>query len=108
MHRQVGDLVLDENGLAKRGLIVRHLVMPGGIAGTREIMKFISQEVSKKTYVNIMAQYYPAGKVDSENYPEINKHLEQSEYDEAIKVANEEGLLRLDPREKFSRRLFNY
>lgn len=106
MHRQVGDLVLDESGLAKRGLIVRHLVMPGGIAGTREIMRFIASEISKDTYVNIMAQYYPAGKVSSDSYPEINQHIEQSEYDEAIKIANQEGLYRLDPREKFSKRNF--
>ena len=103
MHKQVGDLVLDENGLAKRGLIVRHLVMPGGIAGTREIMRFIAKEVSTETYVNIMAQYYPAGKVSGADYSEINRNLDTGEYQEAINIAKEEGLFRLDPREKFSR-----
>ncbi len=61
MHRQVGDLVLNEKGLAEHGLMIRHLIMPGGIAGTREIMRFIATEISTNTYVNIMAQYYPAG-----------------------------------------------
>lgn len=102
MHKQVGDLVLDDSGLARRGLIVRHLVMPGGIAGTRGIMRFIAQNVSKNTYVNIMAQYYPAGKVDNESYPEINRNLEASEYQEALEIAQKEGLHRLDPRQKFS------
>jgi putative pyruvate formate lyase activating enzyme len=99
MHRQVGDLVLDESGLAKRGVMVRHLVMPGGIAGTREIMQFIAEEVSPNTYVNIMAQYYPAGKVGREKYAEINRRITQPEYEEAVRIAHEEGLFRLDPRE---------
>lgn len=99
MHRQVGDLVLDERGLAKRGLIVRHLVMPGGIAGTREIMRYIAREISPHTYVNIMAQYYPAGKVGADSYAEINRHVTREEYNEAVKIAREEGLFRLDPRE---------
>ncbi len=102
MHKQVGDLVVDEDGLAKRGLIIRHLVMPGGIAGTREIMRFIADEISSDTYVNIMAQYYPAGKVDEKNYPDINRHVTREEYDEALAIAREAGLLRLDPRQKFS------
>ncbi|HXF04729.1 MAG TPA: radical SAM protein [Blastocatellia bacterium] len=100
MHRQVGDLVFDEYGLAKRGLLIRHLVMPGGIAGTREIMRFIAREISPMTYVNIMAQYYPAGRVSSEKYPEINRRLRLSEYEEAVRIAHEEGLFRLDSRER--------
>jgi putative pyruvate formate lyase activating enzyme len=99
MHRQVGDLVLDEHGLAQRGLMIRHLVMPGGIAGTREIMRFIAQEISPNTYVNVMAQYYPAGKVGREKYAEINRHITPQEYEEAVRIAQEEGLYRLDPRE---------
>ena len=101
MHRQVGDLVLDERGLAKRGLIIRHLVMPVGIAGTRDIMRFIAEEISTNTYVNIMAQYYPAGKVNDAQYGEINRYITDSEFKEAIEIAHEEGLFRLDPREKF-------
>jgi putative pyruvate formate lyase activating enzyme len=99
MHRQVGDLMLDDHGLTKRGLMIRHLIMPGGIAGTREIMRFIAQEISPNTYVNIMAQYYPAGKVSREKYSEINRHITQQEYEAAVRIAHEEGLFRLDPRE---------
>ncbi len=98
MHRQVGDLVLDEEGLAKRGLIVRHLVMPQQIAGTREIMQWIARELSPDTYVNVMAQYYPAGKVSSQEYSEINRRLQPTEYDEALDEAWRAGLKRLDPR----------
>ena len=65
MHRQVGDLKLDEDGLAYRGLLVRHLVMPGGLAGTEEIMRFLAEEISPYTYVNIMRQYYPAHLADN-------------------------------------------
>lgn len=92
MHRQVGDLVLDESGLARRGLIIRHLVMPGGIAGTREIMKFIADEISNETYVNVMAQYYPAGDVGTDKYAEINRGITQEEYLEALQTAREAGL----------------
>src|SRR5437879_13619015 len=68
MHQQVGDLVLDENSLALRGLIIRHLVMPGGIGGTGEIMEWVARELGPNTYVNVMAQYYPAGKVSDKEY----------------------------------------
>lgn len=104
MHRQVGDLETDERGLAKRGLMIRHLVMPDGLAQTRDIMRFIATEISADTYVNIMAQYYPAGKVDSENYSQINRNITDAEYEEAIAIAHEEGLHRLDPREKLGHR----
>ena len=60
MHRQVGDLVMNEAGVAQRGLLVRHLVMPDGLAGTREIMEFLAREISPNTYVNVMGQYRPA------------------------------------------------
>lgn len=104
MHRQVGDLVLDERGLARRGLMIRHLVMPGGIGGTRDIMRFIASEISANTYVNVMAQYYPAGKVTDDRYAEINRHVTEQEYREAISIAHDEGLHRLDPRELSSHR----
>lgn len=94
MHRQVGGLKFDEQGLAKRGLLVRHLVMPGVIAGTREIMKFLVHEVSPDTYINVMAQYYPAGKVSSEKLPEINRRITQNEYVEAVSAARKAGLYR--------------
>ena len=98
MHRQVGELKVDEHGLAKRGVLVRHLVMPGGIGGTREIMEFLAREVSPHTYVNIMAQYYPAGKVSKDKYPEINRGISRQEYMDAIVAAQEAGLYRLDER----------
>ncbi|HET7091027.1 MAG TPA: radical SAM protein [Anaerolineae bacterium] len=98
MHRQVGELKLDEQGLAKRGVLVRHLVMPGHIAGTREIMEFLAREVSPHTYVNIMAQYYPAGRVTAEKFPEINRHITGKEYAQAVAVAREAGLYRFDER----------
>jgi len=96
MHRQVGDLVLDEKGIALRGIILRHLVMPGGVAGTREIMRFIAREISSNTYVNIMDQYRPCG--DSYNYPPLDRRITSDEYEEALKVAREEGITRLDRR----------
>jgi putative pyruvate formate lyase activating enzyme len=98
MHRQVGPLVFDRFGLARRGLLVRHLVMPGGTAGTEAIMRFLATEISPDTYVNIMAQYYPAGKVDADNYPEINRMVAPDEYQDALRIAIEAGLTRLDQR----------
>ncbi len=103
MHRQVGKLKFDESGLAKRGVLVRHLVMPGGIAGTAEIMEFLACEVSPHTYVNIMAQYYPAGRVTGEKFSEINRRLTRPELAEAMAVAREAGLYRFDERRGVSR-----
>ena len=99
MHRQVGDLLLDENGLALRGLLLRHLVMPGGIASTREIMEWVARELSPDTYVNVMAQYYPAGKVSSREYVEINRPVATDEFREALQAARAAGLWRLDGRQ---------
>lgn len=98
MHRQVGALKMDENGLAKRGVLVRHLVMPGGIAGSGEILRFLAEELSPDTFVNIMAQYHPAGRVSHEKYPEINRRIRNDEYQSAIEVAHAAGLWRLDQR----------
>ena len=98
MHRQVGPLAFDRHGLAKRGVLVRHLVMPGGTGGMREVMRFLATELSPDTYVNIMAQYRPAGKVTAESYPEINRMVTPMEYREAIRIAYEHGLHRLDER----------
>jgi putative pyruvate formate lyase activating enzyme len=98
MHRQVGELKFDEYGLARRGLLVRHLVMPGNIAGTAQIMRFLAEQVSPDTYVNVMEQYYPAGKVSEEKYAEINRHTTTREYLEAVQVARQAGLWRLDER----------
>jgi len=98
MYRQVGDLVIGEDGLAKRGLLIRHLVMPGNIAGTWEIMRWIAQELSPATYVNLMAQYYPAGKVTGTEFPEINRRVTPVEYERARDEALRVGLVRLDSR----------
>lgn len=98
MFRQVGDLVLDEYGVARRGLLLRHLVMPGEVAGTPEIMRWIARELSPRTYVNVMAQYRPAGKVTRSEYTEINRALLPSEYGRALDAAERAGLTRLDIR----------
>ncbi len=98
MYRQVGDLTLDENGVARRGLLIRHLVMPGNVAGTREVMRWIAEELSPTTYVNLMPQYYPAGKVSRLEFREINRRLTPAEYESALEEAWRAGLKRLDPR----------
>jgi putative pyruvate formate lyase activating enzyme len=94
MHRQVGDLYIDENGLAARGLLVRHLVLPGGLAGTARISRFLADEISRATYLNIMNQYRPAYCADS--YPELNRRVSREEYRAALQMALEAGLSRLD------------
>ena len=100
MHRQTGDLVFDEEGVALRGLLVRHLVMPGGLAGTREISRFLADELSPDTYVNIMGQYSPAAQVmrKPDQYSEIGRRITHQEYLEAFEIAIEEGLHRFDHR----------
>ncbi|OIP89799.1 MAG: radical SAM protein [Syntrophaceae bacterium CG2_30_49_12] len=94
MHRQVGDLVVDESGLAVKGLLVRHLVMPRGVADTGEIMKFLATEISVNTYVNIMDQYRPSGEASGEIM--INRHITGEEFALAIQQAKQAGLTRLD------------
>jgi len=96
MHRQVGPLVVDENGLALRGLLLRHLVMPGGIAGTRSILDWVARELGTDTYINLMAQYSPAGKVNDREYVEINRHITGDEFQQALTAARAAGLWRLD------------
>jgi putative pyruvate formate lyase activating enzyme len=98
MHRQVGDLVLDEHGMARRGLIVRHLVMPGLVAETEPILGFIAREIGPGTYVNLMAQYYPSGRTGE--LPEIDRHLYREEFARALGLADELGLRRLDERSR--------
>jgi putative pyruvate formate lyase activating enzyme len=77
MHSQVGELKFDENGLALRGVLLRHLVMPGFLSETRKIMKWVANEISKDTYVNLMDQYYPAGMVlkQPEKYKKLQEEL---------------------------------
>jgi putative pyruvate formate lyase activating enzyme len=98
MQRQVGDLVLDEHGMARRGLIVRHLVMPGLLDETETILRFIATELGAGTYVNLMAQYYPAGRTGE--FPEIDRHLYRSEFERALELAEKLGLRRLDERSR--------
>jgi len=97
MHRQVGDLVMDGEGVAVKGLLVRHLVMPGGLEETGEILRFLAREVSVDTYVNVMDQYRPCGKANQ--YPPIDRRLTNDEYQEALKLARDAGLQRLDEKD---------
>lgn len=98
MHRQVGDLTLDEDGIAIRGLLVRHLVMPKGISGTEKVMEFLAKEISPKTYVNVMDQYRPCGTASEDEM--IDRRLTAREYREAVESARKAGLTRLDSRER--------
>jgi len=98
MHRQVGDLELDERGLAVRGVLLRHLVMPGLLEETEAILRFVAEELGTGCYVNLMAQYYPSGRVGRDGeFAEIDRHLFREEYAQALALAEELGL-RLDPR----------
>lgn len=99
MYRQVGDLQLSEEGLALRGLLVRHLILPNRLAGTREIVHFLATEISKDTYLNLMDQYHPVYKADQ--YPELNRRITATEYREAVEWAQKAGLHRLDERKSF-------
>jgi putative pyruvate formate lyase activating enzyme len=98
MHRQVGQLRIGRNGLAYRGINIRHLVMPGGLDETAAILGWIHEELGPETYVNVMDQYYPAGRVGAESYPELNRKLTPQEYAAAIRIARDAGLVRLDER----------
>lgn len=98
MHRQVGDLEVDSEGIASRGLLVRHLVMPGHLAGTGDIMKFISREVSANTFVNIMPQYRPCGETDASS--SLSRSLTAEEFESALEIAAASGLTRLDNRKR--------
>jgi putative pyruvate formate lyase activating enzyme len=97
----VGDLVLDEQGVAYQGLLVRHLVLPDGLAGTKEIMDFLAREISPRTYVNVMGQYRPCGQ--AYQHPSLAKFLSGQEHREAQQMPRDAGLTRLDQREKLFR-----
>lgn len=90
MYNQVGDLII-ENGIAKRGLIIRCLVLPNRISGIKETMRFIRNDISSQTHISLMSQYYPVFK--SSQYPEINRKIKQSEYEEAVDVMYKLGLV---------------
>lgn len=94
MYRQVGDLRLDDNGLAYHGLLVRHLVLPAGLAGTENVLEFIAREISTETYLNLMGQYYPCYR--AEERPELARPITAAEYREALDIARRFGLARQD------------
>ena len=94
MHRQVGDLILDPAGIARKGLLVRHLVLPGDLAGSSAILRFIAEEISIDTYLNIMDQYRPA--YQARRFPELDRRITRSEFQAVIKEAEEWGFSRLD------------
>jgi putative pyruvate formate lyase activating enzyme len=98
MHRQVGDLTLDEKGVAVNGLLVRHLVMPNEVAGTEKIAAFLANEISPDTYTNIMDQYRPCGTADEDSL--INRRLNSREFRDALDAAKKSGLERLDPKDQ--------
>jgi len=100
MHRQVGDLVINEKGLALRGLLVRHLVLPNGLAGTEEIIRFLATEISPNTYLNLMDQYRPAYLVQQfpNKYPKLKRSIKTDEFQQAYELARTAGLHRLDER----------
>ncbi len=96
MHRQVGDLQIGADGVARRGLLVRHLIIPHGLAGTAEIVRFLAEEISPHTYLNLMDQYYPAYRAS--RFAELDRAATGDEYRTAVRLAREAGLNRLDKR----------
>jgi putative pyruvate formate lyase activating enzyme len=94
MHRQVGDLRMDERGIAVSGLLVRHLVLPEGLAGTEDVARFIAEEVSAGTYLNVMQQYRPC--FNARSHPQLRRPVTRDEYSQAVAAARSAGLSRLD------------
>ena len=94
MHRQVGNLVIDERGVAQRGLLVRHLVLPDGLAGTVEVAHFLAEEISRDTYINVMTQYHPSYKANE--HPPLDRRITPKEYAEAVAACRAAGLHRFD------------
>ncbi len=106
MQRQVGTLLINEKSIAKKGLLVRHLLMPDGLEECKKIIQFVREEISKDTYLNIMDQYRPCG--DAPTFSPINRTIYKSEYDEVIKYAKEIGITRLDIKDwRFVAELFS-
>ena len=96
MHHQVGDLQLNEHGIAMRGLLVRHLVLPGHIAGTEKVLAYLANEISANTYLNLMDQYHPCYRADDN--PPLDRNLSPNEYQEAQGLTEKYGMKRLDQR----------
>lgn len=95
MHRQVGPLELDEQGVARRGLLVRHLVLPNGLAGTGGVVRFLAEEISRETYLNLMDQYHPSYRAS--RHPALARAVSRTEFERAVSAAAEAGLTRLHP-----------
>jgi len=93
MYRQVGNLILDENGIAIKGLIVRHLVLPNNLAGSEKIFKFLKEEISEDVFLNIMDQYYPC--YLAFQFPEISRRITEEEFERVVNLAREIGLKRI-------------
>ena len=98
MHRQVGDLVLDTHGIAQRGLLIRHLLLPNDLANTETVLAFIAREISPNTYLNLMDQYHPCYRADE--HPLLNRCISSAEYRRALALAAQYGLRRLDKRRR--------
>ncbi len=96
MYRQVGDLQINAQGIAERGLLVRHLILPGDLAGTRDTLQWLAQAISPNTYLNLMDQYRPCYK--AQEYPELDRRITREEFVRAVRWAEELGLERLDER----------
>ncbi len=94
MYRQVGDLRFDEQGLAERGLLVRHLVLPHDLAGTRATAEFLATSVSTSTYINVMPQYRPCFRASE--YPELSRRITPGEYEAALTACRDAGLSRFE------------
>jgi len=94
MHRQVGDLVINAEGLAERGVLLRHLVLPNGISGVEQVLRFLAEEISTNTYLNLMGQYRPCYRAGE--HPGLSRLLARAEFSEALAVARRYGLHRLD------------
>jgi putative pyruvate formate lyase activating enzyme len=92
MHRQVGDLKISKRGIAQRGLLIRHLVLPNDIAGSKRVIDFVADEISTNTYLNIMDQYRPA--YNASKYEKLNRRITPSEYKEVVDYAFSKGLMR--------------
>jgi putative pyruvate formate lyase activating enzyme len=94
MHRQVGDLAVDARGVARSGLLVRHLVLPGGLAGSREVIDFLAEQISRDTFLNIMDQYHPAHRAGE--FPQLRRRVLRHEVEEVREYARARGMRRLD------------
>ena len=92
MFKQVGNLRLNKEGIVYKGLLVRHLILPRGLAKTRNVLKFIAKEISPLTYISLMSQYFPAYR--AQEFKELNRRITQEEYEEVLEITEELGLKR--------------